>query len=184
MRSFRPVKPNPRTFPRTSVPWNGTIAKAGPIRTLRRGVSLLTVSDLDRLRKERGQFLDLRAPAGFAGGHIPGSISLWRGGISSYAGWFLNYDDPIVLIDDYNQEIGEVTTQLFRMGYDNIAGILAGGIGRWYNSAREIGTIGTCTVRELKAIRETGNPFILDVRDIRNRRAVGHIPGFAPCLRR
>jgi hydroxyacylglutathione hydrolase len=137
---------------------------------------LLTVPELDRLRKDRCQLLDIRAPSGFACGHIPGSISLWRGGISSFAGWFLNYDDPIVIVDDYNQDPGQVTRQLFRMGYDSIAGILAGGIGSWYKSAREIATIGACSVRELEEQLSRSTPFILDVRDIRNRRAVGHIP--------
>ena len=136
---------------------------------------LLTVPGLDHLRKTGCQILDIRAPAGFACGHIPGSISLWRGGISSYAGWVLTYEDPVVIIDDYNQNPEQVTRQLFRMGYDNVTGILAGGIAAWYKSAGEIGTIGACSVQELKAQIDCATPFILDVRDIRNRRAIGHI---------
>jgi hydroxyacylglutathione hydrolase len=135
----------------------------------------LTVPGLDRLRKAGCQILDIRAPAGFAGSHIPGSISLWRGGISSFAGWFLNYEDPIIIIDDYNQNLEQVTRQLFRMGYDNINGVLAGGIGAWYKSAREIGTTGACSVQDLKEQLDRSTPFLLDVRDIRNRRAFGHI---------
>jgi hydroxyacylglutathione hydrolase len=135
----------------------------------------LTVPELDTYRKTGCQIVDIRAPAGFAAGHIPGSISLWRGGISSYAGWFLNYDDPIIIIDDYNQNTGQVTRQLFRMGYDRIAGILAGGIGVWYKSAREIGTLGTCSVQTLREQLDCSSPFLLDVRDIRNRRAAGYI---------
>jgi hydroxyacylglutathione hydrolase len=135
----------------------------------------LTVPEVDRYRNTGCQLLDIRAPAGFAGGHIPGSISLWRGGISSYAGWFINYEDPIIIIDDYNQNPEQVTRQLFRMGYDNIAGILTGGIAAWYKSARAIGTIGTCSVEDLKEHLDKSSPFLLDVRDIRNRRAVGYI---------
>lgn len=135
----------------------------------------LTVPELERLQKDGCQILDIRAPAGFACGHIPGSISLWRGGISSYAGWFLTYEDPIVLIDDYNQNLKQVTRQLFRMGYDNSTGILAGGIAAWYKSAGEIGTIGACSVHELKEQLGSSTPFLLDVRDIRNRRAIGYI---------
>ncbi len=137
----------------------------------------LTVPELERLIKDGCQLLDVRAPAGFAAGHIPGSISLWRGGISSYAGWFLNYRDPVVIIDDYNQNTGQVTIQLFRMGYDKIAGILSGGIGAWYKSSRKIATVGACSVQELKDKIGAGNPFLLDVRSIRNRRSIGHIPG-------
>jgi hydroxyacylglutathione hydrolase len=135
----------------------------------------LTVPALELLRKDGCQLLDIRAPGGFAGGHIPGSLSVWRGGISSFAGWFLNYTDPVVIIDDYNQNTEQVVRQLFRTGYDNISGILAGGIAAWYKSGGEIGTIGTCSVRELNDRLDRSNPFLLDVRDIRNRRAAGHI---------
>ena len=135
----------------------------------------LTVPELERLQKDGCQILDIRDPAGFACGHIPGSISLWRGGISSFAGWVLTYGDPVVLIDDYNQNLKQVTLQLFRMGYDNIYGYLAGGIGAWFKSAGEIGTMGACSVRELKEQLDNSTPFLLDVRDIRNRRARGHI---------
>jgi hydroxyacylglutathione hydrolase len=135
----------------------------------------VTVPELDQFRKTGCQALDIRAPTAFAGGHIPGSISLWRGGISSFAGWFLNYEDPIIIIDDFNQNPEQVTSQLFRMGYDNITGILAGGTAAWFKSAREIGTIGACSVQDLKAQLDNSTPFLLDVRDIRNRRAVGYI---------
>lgn len=135
----------------------------------------LTVPGLDRLIKAGCQILDIRAPAGFAGGHIPGSFSFWRGGISSYAGWFLNYNDPIIIIDDYNQNLEQVTRQLFRMGYDNITGYLDGGIGAWYKSAREIGRTGACSVQELSEQLAGSTPFLLDVRDIRKRRASGFI---------
>ena len=135
----------------------------------------LTVPELDLLRKNGGQVLDIRAPGSYASGHIPGSYSIWRGGISSFAGWFLNYEDPIIIIDDFNQNPGQVTLQLFRLGYDNIAGILAGGTAAWFKSAREVGTIGACSVRQLKEHLDRSTPFVLDVRDIRNRRAEGSI---------
>jgi hydroxyacylglutathione hydrolase len=137
----------------------------------------LTVPELNSLRHAGCQVLDIRGPTAFAGGHIPGSISLWRNGISSYAGWFLTCDDPIVLIDDFNQETEEIQRQLFRLGYDRIAGILSGGMGTWYKSGGETGTTKTCSVRELRQHLEDGTPFLLDVRDIRNRRAFGHIRG-------
>jgi hydroxyacylglutathione hydrolase len=135
----------------------------------------ITVPELEDLRKSGCQILDIRAPGGFAGGHIPGSLSVWRGGISSFAGWFLNYSDPVVIVDDYNLSIDMVARQLFRMGYDNLSAILAGGIAAWYRSGGDIGTIGTCSVRELNDTLDRSSPFLLDVRDIRNRRAIGHI---------
>ena len=135
----------------------------------------VTVPELDHFRQNGCQILDIRAPGAFGCGHIPGSYSIWRGGISSFAGWFLNYEDPIIIIDDFNQNPEQVTLPLFRLGYDNIAGILAGGTAAWFKSAREIGSTGTCSVQDLKEQLDSSTPFLLDVRDIRNRRAVGHI---------
>jgi hydroxyacylglutathione hydrolase len=138
----------------------------------------LAVHDVEILRKGRCQILDIRAPGSFAAGHIPGSLSIWPGGISFYAGWFLTYEDPIVIVDDFNQNPEESIRQLFRLGYDTIQGILAGGISSWFRSGRRPFSLKTCPVHELKERLEGGQqPFLLDVRDIRNRRAFGHIPG-------
>ena len=135
----------------------------------------LTVRELEDLQKNSCQLLDIRALWGFAGVHISGSLSVWRGGISSFAGWFLNYTDPVVIVHDYNQNIEQVVRHLFRTGYDNISIILAGGFAAWYRSGGVIGTLGTCSVRELRVRLDRSNPFLLDVRGIRNRRAIGHI---------
>jgi hydroxyacylglutathione hydrolase len=135
----------------------------------------LSVADIDRLRKSGCQILDIRAPTSFSAGHIPGSISLWREGISSFAGWFLTYEDPIIIVDDFNLDTEMIVRQLIRLGYDSIAGILAGGFPAWSKGAGEISTLPTCSVRQLKELLETTPSFLLDVRDIRNRRTFGHI---------
>ncbi|OPX63485.1 MULTISPECIES: rhodanese-like domain-containing protein [unclassified Methanoregula] len=137
----------------------------------------LTPIELQTLRKCGCQVIDIRAPGGFAAGHIPGSLSIWRNGISSYAGWFLSYENPVVIIDDFNQNTGEIIRQLYRLGYDNVDGILAGGIGSWFKNGGEVGTFRTCTVYGLRERLEREEVFLLDVRDIRNRRDAGFIPG-------
>jgi hydroxyacylglutathione hydrolase len=137
----------------------------------------LPVPELEKLRNNRCQVVDIRAPGGFAAGHIPNSLSIWRNGISSFAGWFLNYDDPIVIVDDFNQDTGEVLRQLYRLGYDNVHGILAGGIAAWYKSGMEPAGLKTCTAGELRDRLGTEQPFLLDVRDAKNRQAAGHIAG-------
>ena len=137
----------------------------------------LATRDVDEFRKTGCQLIDIRAPTSFGAGHIPGSLSVWREGISAFLGWFADYEKPIILIDDFNQNLEAVHHQCIRLGYDNITGFLAGGFPGWTKAAREIGTIPTCSVQELRERRETGTPYLLDVRDIKNRRAVGFIPG-------
>jgi hydroxyacylglutathione hydrolase len=133
--------------------------------------------DIDRFRKSGCQILDIRSPTGFGAGHIPGSISVWRDGIPAFMGWFFDYDRPVVIVDDFNLALGEVIPHLVRLGYDNIAGYLAGGFPAWSRAGQEIATVTTCSVEELRVRLERENLFLLDVREIRNWDAVGHIPG-------
>lgn len=135
----------------------------------------LTVAEVNSCRSSGCQVLDIRAPTSFGAGHIPGSISIWREGISSFAGWYLTYNQPIIIIDDFNQDIGEIVRQLVRLGYDSLAGILAGGFPVWFKSGQDLGTIPTCSVQQLHEKLKHDTPFLLDVRDIKNRRAFGSI---------
>ncbi len=123
------------------------------------------------------QVIDIRSPTSFGAGHIPGSISIWREGLPAFMGWFLDYQKPIIIVDDFNLDLDQVLVHFIRLGYDNIAGVLSGGFPAWTKAAQDIGTVPTCSVQQLKERLEKETPFILDVRDIKNRRAVGSYPG-------
>ena len=137
----------------------------------------LSIPEVNHLRKSGCQILDIRSPASFGAGHIPGSLSIWRGGLPAFMGWFLDYQRPIVIVDDFNLDLDPVIRHFIRLGYDTIAGVLSGGFPAWTKAAEDIGTIPTCSVQQLKERLEKEHPFILDVRDIKNWNAVGHIPG-------
>ncbi|HOX35691.1 MAG TPA: MBL fold metallo-hydrolase [Methanoregulaceae archaeon] len=137
----------------------------------------LPVARVQELQSEGGQILDLRSPPSFAAAHIPQSLAVWRTGISAFTGWFFDYERPIVVIDDFNTDLDPVIRQLMRLGYDNVAGFLAGGFSSWYRSALETASFATCTVQDLHERLRTETPFILDVRDIRNFSTTGHLPG-------
>jgi hydroxyacylglutathione hydrolase len=137
----------------------------------------LSVTEVNRFRKSGCQIIDIRSPTSFGGGHIPGSISIWREGLPSFMGWFLDYQRPVIIVDDFNIDLGPILCHFIRQGYDKIAGILSGGFPLWTKAAQDIGTIPTCSVQQLKEQLEKESPFILDVRDIKNWRAVGHIRG-------
>jgi len=137
----------------------------------------LGITQVHTLIRAGAQVIDIRSPTAFGAGHIPGSLSIWRDGIPAFAGWFLTYEHPIVLIDDFNLGLDTVVRRLVRLGYDNIAGYLAGGFPTWFKGGQEIATVQTCSVQQLEERLRTEVPFILDVRDIRNYRAIGHIRG-------
>ncbi len=137
----------------------------------------LTVSEVNRFRASGCQVLDIRSPASFGAGHIPGSISCWREGVSAFMGWVFTYDLPVILVDDFNLSLDSVHRQIIRLGYDNVAGYLAGGFPQWTKAAQEIATLPTCSVQQLNERLRTESPFLLDVRDSKNWTAIGHIPG-------
>jgi len=137
----------------------------------------LGIAQVRDLINTSAQMIDIRSPTAFAAGHIPQSLSIWRDGIPAFAGWFLTYDQPIILVDDFNLGLETVVRRLVRLGYDNIIGYLAGGFPAWSRGAQEIGMIGTCSVQQLKERLQEESPFILDVRDIRNYREIGYIHG-------
>ncbi len=123
------------------------------------------------------QIVDVRAPTSFAGGHVPGSLSIWREGLASFIGWFLNYEDPILLVDDFNLRLDAIVPHFVRLGFDNIAGFLAGGFPAWFKGAGEIAQFPSWSVQELRSRLDDRELYILDVRDYHNREKVGHIPG-------
>jgi len=137
----------------------------------------LGISEVHDLMRSGARILDIRSPTSFAAGHIPGSLSIWREGIPAFAGWFLSYEKPIILVDDFNIGFDPIFLQLVRLGYDNVTGYLAGGFPAWFRGAEEIATIQTCSVQQLRARLENETPFILDVRDVKNYRSVGRIRG-------
>jgi len=135
----------------------------------------LSVSEVNKLRTSGCQILDIRSPTSFGAGHIPGSISCWREGLPAFMGWVLNYELPIVVVDDFNLSLDTVHRHLIRLGYDNVAGYLAGGFPLWTKAAQEISTLPTCSVQQLKERLQTESLFLLDVRDSKNWNTVGHI---------
>jgi hydroxyacylglutathione hydrolase len=139
------------------------------------GLRPLSVNEVNTLRDSGSQVLDIRSPTSFGAGHIPGSFSIWREGLAAFLGWVLDYELPVIIVDDFNLSLDTVQRQLIRLGYDNAAGYLAGGFPLWTKTAQEINTLPTCSVQHLRERLLTESPFLLDVRDIRNWNAVGHI---------
>lgn len=117
--------------------------------------------------KERAKdavVLDTRKELGFGAAHIPGALSIWLEGIPNFAGWFLPYDKPILLVDE-SGDPSKALTYLKRIGYDNVEGCLAGGMLSWHMSGNESDSVKTVNVHDLCTELDSGKePWILDVR--------------------
>lgn len=125
-------------------------------------VALLSAEAIEEGRR-KGTLLDTRGPEAFAGGHVPGSYGLWRGGLPVFGGWIASKDDDVYLITAEDAEVDGAVSHLARIGIDRIEGALAGGFSSWRRSGRLIETAGVTTPRELAEGRD--GVQVLDVRE-------------------
>jgi hydroxyacylglutathione hydrolase len=110
------------------------------------------------------QVVDTRMELGFGAAHVPGAIFIAEGRLPSFAGWFLSYDRPILLVTETN-DVDQSVCYLSRLGFDNVEGFLAGGMWAWHTAGLESERIGTITVQELcYRLDSDVEPWILDVR--------------------
>jgi hydroxyacylglutathione hydrolase len=120
--------------------------------------------------------VDTRPPPSFGAGHIKGSysISTKRLGL---AGWVLPYDKPILLVIADQNHLQYVSHNLIRLGYDNLAGYLAGSIATWYMEVLPIEKLELMTAVDLKNKLDKGEEW--DILDVRSKEewAEGHIKG-------
>lgn len=116
-------------------------------------------------KAEKATVLDTRMELGFNSAHVPKALSIWMEGLSNFAGWFLSYDNPILLVNETDDPT-QAARYLIRLGFDNLAGYLSGGMLAWHTAGKESSSIDTITVHELcKLLDEGTSPWILDVRN-------------------
>lgn len=106
--------------------------------------------------------LDTRMELGFGSAHVPGALSVWQEGLSSFTGWFLSYDKPILLVTETN-DVSQAVRYLIRLGFDRLDGFLAGGMLAWHTAGLASHSVETITVQELcQRLDEEEDVWILD----------------------
>jgi hydroxyacylglutathione hydrolase len=133
------------------------------------------VAKLKRHMADDAQIVDIRSPLCFAGSHIPKSLNIWRKGLPMFAGWILNYDKPIIIVDDFNMQLDEVVSYLIRLGYDNVIGYLSGGFFSWEKSAEKSEKIDILSFNDFEKKVNDEPVYILDVREEKNISKQGFI---------
>jgi hydroxyacylglutathione hydrolase len=95
---------------------------------LQRELNPLPLQLVLELQAAGAQVLDVRDPGDFAKGHLAGSINVGLGGqYATWAGTVLDRERPIVIVAEPGRE-EEAATRLGRIGFDEVAGFLEGGI--------------------------------------------------------
>ena len=76
------------------------------------------------------KLIDARNKTEFATGFIPGSINIQgNNAFATWAGWFLNYEEPFMLVASESQ-IEDLTRKLMRIGLDHVIGFVEN-VGDW-----------------------------------------------------
>ena len=128
---------------------------------------LLSPAELAGLTAKGHIVVDTRDYSSFGGAHIPGAWNIdGRHNFSTFAGWLLPPDKPIILVAPPDANVALLAIMLRRVGLDNVAGTLDGGISAWIIGGMPIDHMPTMTVHEAHQQCEAGKlPLtILDVR--------------------
>jgi glyoxylase-like metal-dependent hydrolase (beta-lactamase superfamily II)/rhodanese-related sulfurtransferase len=121
--------------------------------------------------------LDVRHQDEFAAGHVPNSINIPLGGqFASWAGAVLGLTADPVLVAATPEQVSEARIRLARIGVEDIAGYLEGGIDAWRAASLPLAQVPQLTVQELKAQLDKKAVCVLDVRREGEWNA-GHVDG-------
>jgi hydroxyacylglutathione hydrolase len=127
---------------------------------------LLSPAEVNELAKKRAALLDGRDYLAFGGAHVPGAWNIdMAGNFQTFSGWMLPPDKPIVLVVENESRAHEAVAMLHRVGLDQIAGWLDGGMHAWSVAGLPVGHVSQISVHELDTLFKKGSkPLILDVR--------------------
>ena len=150
----------------------GELNRRGPalVRDSARLTSL-SVEEVRQLQNTGAEVVDVRPVPDFATGHVPGSISIpLRPVFATWLGWLTTPDQPLIFVRNADQDPDEVVWQALKIGYDRIAGELAGGLSTWTAAGGATARIALVTAESI------GKATVLDIRQD-NEFASGHVPG-------
>lgn len=119
--------------------------------------------------------LDGRERHVYAAGHLPRSLGIELGSsFAPWAGWLFPFNAPIVLVLGEGQDAVRAATELGRIGFESVAGVMRG-VEAWQASGRPLSSHETADTQKLLAALPSA-PQILDVRDPQEW-SDGHLPG-------
>ena len=109
--------------------------------------------------------LDVREPSEWAAGHLAGSINVGLSGkFASWVGALIPSDRELVIVAPAGKQ-REAALRLGRIGFDRIAGFLAGGESAWRDRGDLVRKSRRMDAAQLaRELSREGRPFLLDVR--------------------
>ena len=109
------------------------------------------------------KLIDAREKTEFAAGFIPGSINIQgNNSFGTWAGWFLKYDEPFMLLADEKQ-LDDLTRKLMRIGLDNIEGYISG-TSVFEETGGKLQRVNNISLEETKTLIHNNNVQVVDLR--------------------
>ena len=129
----------------------------------------LSVDQVRPLLDAGATLVDARPIASFAGGHIPGALSIeLRPAFATWLGWLAEPERDLVFVLGPDQDRVDLVRQAHNVGYERLVGELAGGMAAWESARLPVDRI------SLVAAAEMTGP-VLDLRQNSEFEA-GHVP--------
>jgi glyoxylase-like metal-dependent hydrolase (beta-lactamase superfamily II)/rhodanese-related sulfurtransferase len=124
------------------------------------------------IQNDGGQVIDVRQAPAYAAGHIRGSLAIpLRDAFATWLGWLVpDPATPLVIVADPGQDLGEVIWQALKVGYENLAGTLDGGMPAWEAAGQPVAATALLTPGQVDPAA------VIDVRQA-GEYAGGHLPG-------
>jgi len=120
----------------------------------------LSVADLEAAMADGADVIDARAIDAFAAGHVPDAISNpWRNSFSTWLGWLVPLDGPLVFVTDETVDEQDLIWSALTVGFENLTGLLSGGMPAWIEAGRPVSQIEIA--RDAAGV---GHRAIIDVR--------------------
>jgi hydroxyacylglutathione hydrolase len=137
----------------------------------------LEARDVEALQRKGAIVLDTRPAAQYGAAHVPGSLHIGLSGqFASWAGALVSPQAPILLVAEDEEQVREARVRLARVGIENVAGYLAGGILEWDRAGLPLATMEQINVGELDERLREGGVRVVDVRRPGEWKS-GHIGG-------
>lgn len=132
----------------------------------------LSAAQVKALKDAGTQIIDVRPAATYADAHIPGSLAIpLRDAFATWLGWLVpSLETSLIFVRDPDQDPAEIGWQALKIGYDNLAGELAGGLSAWTEIGQPLASISQLEHMQVDPAQ------VVDVRQANEYRD-GHVPG-------
>src|SRR5262249_20380320 len=133
-------------------------------------------------RQHGAVIVDTRSAEAFGAGHVAGAVNIGLGpALPTWVGELFELETPLILVLKDPAAWGPVVTDLARVGFEHVIGMLPGDALSWLVNGLPIRTVAQIEAADLASAVGAGEVAVLDVRTRRewqSRRIAGarHIP--------